>query len=378
MVATVRRKAFEAGLIGGAVALAGLVLANAVQVRTDDRRTFASEASARAEIARDPANLVALRSLGLARDKRGQTEAADAVLTFVSRRSWRDVPTLVWLIPRRILQGDFVSATAAADALMRQDIPDDLREPLIKMMIAAAADDGARPAVVARLAERPWWRESFLPRLAVAGNIVGARAVLLALAESRAPAESAEIAPFVDRQVAFGAYADASRDWRRLSPARPNRDGPVHDGDFSERADPTVFGWSAAAGVGAQSAIETAPSGLAGMALRVDYDGFSSPALPRQLLVLAPGRYRLEWLERREPAAPRRLDWTLRCADSGATISLPAPAPLDNGRWSRAATAITVPGTGCRGQWLGLTANPGERIDPATVWYARIKLVPQT
>ena len=377
MAARVRNSASDAAVTVGALALAGLIVANAIHMRTNDKRSVASQAAARAEIAHDPIDLAALRSWGLSLDQSGRTAAAEAVMTFVSRQSWRDVPALVWLVPRRIREGDFVSATADADALMRLDIPDGLREPLIKMMIAAADDDGARPALVGRLADRPWWRESFLPRLAVAGNIAAARAVLLALADGPAPADGAEIAPLLGRQADLGAYADALRDWRRLTPTRPTHDDPVRDGDFSARPDPTVFGWSLAVGVGAQSAIEAAPGGLDGKALRIDYDGFSSPDLPRQLLVLGPGRYRVEWRERRDLAAPRRLDWTVRCADSGATISQVTTTPADNGQWSLAASTIIVPASGCQGQWLGLTASPGERFDPATIWYGRIKLVPQ-
>ena len=358
----------------GAVALAGLMVANARRDPTEFQDALPTVAAARAAIDRNPLDVVALRSLGMALDRQGNTRDAEAVMAFAALRSWRDWPTLAWLIPRRIAQGDYVNAFNQTDALMRQDIPNDgLREPLIKLMIAAAADNNARPAVVARLAGKPWWRKGFIPRLAVVSDVDSVRAVLLALAQSPGPASGDEVAPFLQRLVDAGDYAGAAGLWAALSPGARSTPGFIGDGDFSAPADPTVFGWSVAAGVGATSAIEAPPGGRAGVALRVDYDGFSTPTLPRRLLVLGPGRYRLTWNEWRDRGAPRRLDWAARCADSGATVSQ-APAPPAGGDWRPSTMMVEVPATGCRGQWLSLIAIPGERRDPATVWYAGFDL----
>ena len=358
-----------------ALALAGLIAANAWRDATGPEQSLTTAAAARAATDRNPLDVVALRSLGLALDRQGDARDAEAVMSFAALRSWRDWPTLVWLIPRRIAQGDYVNALSQADALMRQDIDNDLREPLIRLMIAAAADKDARPAVVARLADKPWWRESFLPRLAAQGDVADVRAVLLGLAKTSAPASGVEAAPFLQRLVDAKDYPGAASLWATLSPARGSSRDLIGDGDFSAPADPTVFGWSVAAGVGATSAIEAPPGGRGGSALRVDYDGFSTPTLPRRLLVLGPGRYRLTWDEWREREAPRRLDWTLRCADNGAVVSAVAAAPI-GGDWRRSTVMIQVPATACRGQWLSLTATPGERRDPATIWYAGLHLQP--
>lgn len=360
----------------GCLALAGLIAANAWRDATGPEHSLPTPVAARAAIDRNPLDVVALRSLGLALDRQGKARGAEAIMGFAALRSWRDWPTLVWLIPRRIAQGDYVNALSQTDALMRQDIPNDtLREPLIKLMIAAAADNNARPAVVARLADMPWWRKGFIPRLAVVSDVESVRAVLLALAKSPGPASGDEVAPFLQRLVDAGDYAEAAGLWAALSPGARSMPGFIGDGDFSAAADPTVFGWSVAAGVGATSAIEAPPGGRGGVALRVDYDGSSTPTLPRRLLVLGPGRYRLTWAEWRERDASRRLDWAVRCADSGAVVSQGAAAPI-GGDWRRSTMTVEVPATGCRGQWLSLIAAPGERRDPATVWYAGFRLTP--
>lgn len=359
-------------LAAGAVWLACLIVANCVEIDAPQRPT---EAWVRARIARDPLDLTAVRALGLALNRRGRTDAAERFLSFVATQTWRDIPTLVWLVPRRIRQGDFVNATADADALMRQNIDDRLREPLIKTMIAAAGDDGARPALVTRLEARPWWRESFLPRLGVAGDIQGARAVLRALAKGRAPASDAEYAPLINRLVETGAYDDALDDRTALSGRPKAVNEPLRNGDFAAPADPTAFGWSSAVGVGGQSAVEAAPDAHGEMALRVDYDGFSTPALPRQLLVLRPGRYRLGWREWRSRDSPRRIDWTVHCADTGAVVAQDVSTYSGSG-WVGRTLTIAVPIGGCRGQWLVLAPSPGERRDPATVWYTGFRLNP--
>ena len=359
----------------GAIALAGLIIANAWQGPTGPEEHLPTEASARAAIDRNPLDVTALRSFGVALDHAGRTRDADAVLSFAATRSWRDWPTLVRLIPRRIGEGDYANALAQTDALMRQNVDDSLREPLIKLMIAATADNAARPAVIERLADKPWWRASFLPRLSVVGDVDGVRAVLLGLAKSPAPVTGVETAPFLNRLVEAGDYAGAASLWTALSPTPRAAPGLIGDGDFSAPADPTPFGWSVATGVGATSAIEAPPGGRAGPALRIDYDGFSMPALPRRLLVLGPGRYRLTWDEWREREAPRRLDWRVLCAEAGAVVSQAAAAAAEGGHWRRSVRLLEIPASGCRGQWLSLTATPGERRDPATIWYAGFNLV---
>jgi hypothetical protein len=113
-------------------------------------------------------------------------------------------------------------------------------------------------------------------------------------------------------------------------------------------------------------------------ALRVDYDGFSTPDLPARLLVLAPGRYRFAWREQ-ATGSSERLSWRARCADAGRVIGQSRSSSDDmspSGAWRTKTLDVEIPAEGCRGLWLELAAAPGERHAPGTLWSADMRLAP--
>jgi hypothetical protein len=283
----------------------------------------------------------------------------------VGRRSWRDGPTEVWLLRRRLAQGRYREAFESADSLLRRDADGTTRPVLFELLVAAAESAETREAVVARLAPAPWWRADFLRALGARGG-GGARAVFSDLALGATPPSPDEYAPLIDRLVSVGDFDGAHAAW--LSVARSH--GPaaesLRDGDFAGSSDHTPFTWSAASGPGASSETEAAPR-----ALRVEYDGYSTPGLPAQLLVRPPGRYLLSWRERIEPAVPERLFWRVRCAGSDKVL---ARAPPPAAGWRAVTLTVDPPDTGCAAQWLELHAEPGERREPVTGLYAAFRL----
>ena len=352
-------------LAGVVAALAALIILAAVPGPNHDHA-----------LARDPLDLSSLRGLGLALERTGQSDQAEAVMRFVGARTWRDGPTQVWLLRRRLDQGRYQDAFRSADALLRRDAEETTRPVLFPLLVAAAAYDDARPALVARLAAAPWWRGDFLRTLAVHGRVLGTASVFTELANTATPPTPAEYAPFVDRLVGEGDYAGAFAVWRRVVRARGVPDQGLRDGDFTGRFDGAPFTWSVAAGAGGESETGPAPDGAPGWALRVTYDGFSSPSLPTQLLVLSPGIYRVSWRQRIAPPSPERLFWRIRCADSGLTA---ARAPVEgrtatNTRWRDMAMAVVIPASGCAGQWLELATAAGERRRPVEAWFAGFRL----
>jgi hypothetical protein len=331
---------------------------------------------AAAAIARDPLDIAALERLGLDLDRAGRSAEADAVFSFIGRRTWRDGAAEAWLLRRRLGQGRFDEAFENADAILRQDADGSTRPTLFPILIAAARYSESRPALEARLAQSPWWRPRFLENLARNGDPAGARTVFETLAQGRTPPTPEEYAPLVNRLVGGKAYRDAMDAWTAIAKPLGRTEG-VRDGDFAGQWDHTGFTWSVSEGVGGASAIRPAPDGSAGHALRIDYDGFSSPALPSQLMVLAPGRYRVSWREQGDPGASTRLYWRVRCADSGQVLARAGDAFADTpgpGRWTQAGIGFEIPSGGCAGQWLELATNPGERRAPLTAWYAGFRL----
>jgi hypothetical protein len=200
-----------------------------------------------------------------------------------------------------------------------------------------------------------------------------AGAVLKALRAGPAPPTAGEVAPYIRRLVEAGEYERAANDWAALSPASPPAHEWPHDGAFAVGSDDTPFTWSVAQGAGASVDVETARN-RGGRALRVEYDGFSLPQLPRQLLALPPGRYRLEWRQWLETGEVPRLTWSVRCANDGRLLGQASGQDL-NGKWSTASMTFETP-AGCAGQWLGLTPIPGERRETIIVWYQDPRILP--
>jgi hypothetical protein len=363
-------------LIAAGACLAILIIAAAIPWT----ETAPDEARSAASLRLDPLNLIALRELGLRQDRQGRLAEAEATFTFVAGRTWRDAPTEAWLVRRRLGQGRLEAAFENADSLLRQDADQTMRPILFPMLTAAAAYVEARPVLEARLALAPPWRSDFLRELGTRGEAAGAARVFVALASGGTPPTPREYAPLINRLVSGGRYRDALDAWSAITGPAGAAEQALRDGDFTGTPDGTAFTWSAAEGVGATSEVGQAPAGSPGRALRVDYDGFSSPALPAQLLVLAPGRYRLAWREQTDPAGPDRLYWRLRCADSGqalARASALSPTPTDRTGWRAEAMDLEIPAASCVAQWLELIATPGEKREPTTAWYAAFRLVPE-
>ena len=364
MTSVRQRGALDVAVFALAAGLAALVVAAAMGPRS-------------LPLSRDPLDLEALRTLGLRLDRLGRSDEADQVLSFVGRRTWRDGPTQVWLMRRRLAQDRLEEAFESADSLLRRDAEETTRPALFALFVAAAEHDDARAALTTRLAAAPWWRADFLQTLGARADVAGARTVFAALAAGPTPPAPAEYGPFINRLVSERDYVEALSAWRQI--ARKAGTEGLRDGAFSGVSDHTPFTWSAAEGVGGASAAAPSPDGSAIRTLRVDYDGYASPLMPAQLLVPGPERYVVTWRERIDPPGSERLFWRVRCADSGQVLAR-APA-VDSGFaapsvWRAKSMDVQPPSVGCAGQWLELATAAGERREAVTAWFADFQMRP--
>ncbi len=321
-------------------------------------------------IREDPLDIAALRDLGLERERTGESAEAEALLSFVGRRTWRDAPAQAWLLRWRLSQGRLKEALETADSILRQDSLGTTRPALFGMMTAAAGLVEARPALEARLAAAPSWRTDFLQGLDAHGDTAGAVQVLAALAAGETPPKPEEYTLLVTRLVTGGDYKRAYEAWSVIS----KKARMAELGDFSGPSDRTPFTWSGAEGVGATS--ETLPS-PEGSTLRIDYDGFSTPRLPARLLVSPAGRWRLTLRETGDAEMKLRLYWRIRCAESGQVLARSDAATgliADPTGWRTREMAFEIPANGCGGQWVELIATPGERHNPVTARYESMKI----
>lgn len=155
--------------------------------------------------------------------------------------------------------------------------------------------------------------------------------------------------------------------WAILYDVDPARVGAaLTDPDFLHSAGDAPFGWSYFSG----------GAGLAGVregGLEVFYYGRSKADFASQMLMLAPGDYRLtSKASSSDDEAPQGLGWTLTCAGAGAPKPLlAAQLPLFMGPVEQP-VPFSIPAEGCMTQVLRLNGTPS---DPVRNQSARIEHV---
>lgn len=164
----------------------------------------------------------------------------------------------------------------------------------------------------------------------------------LADTEHRGPA-AIWLPNLLNSLVASGQYRKAHEVWARISGARLMRGALLYDPGFAQPSAPPPFNW----------VLTSSPVGIAerapGGGLHVIFYGREDGVLARQLLVLAPGRYRMSLSASGDAAQAQGLNWSVRCDGSQTPIAaVPAAAAA-----SRPLT-FSVP-SGCAAQWLELS-----------------------
>jgi hypothetical protein len=325
---------------------------------------------ARASLRAQPLNPAALRVLGQVAQARGEGPGATALYQAAARWTRRDTIANASLLDDALRRGDVAAVVRQADMVLRY--APEVADAVFPALLQLASAPDSQAALAKQLATRPAWRPGFLAFVdqkaadpAVALDLMGR------LADDGAPPVDVEITPLLNRMVDERRFLDAYLAWQQFLPASANRmRGNVRDGDFDGAAGAPPFGWKLDAGAGATADVQPGPSaGSTGAALKVSYDGVSVASPARQLLVLGPGAYRLNARIYVSIARPSvHLVWTLKCAEDGRNLAATPDAPLEPG-WNPLVADFVVPSSGCDGQWLALTAVPGERTDDIEVWY---------
>lgn len=325
-----------------------------------------AERLAAAALAVAPMNAEALRTMGLARLAiPADAERGARAMQLAGALGWRDTPTQYWLMDAAARAGDWPTLAQRADALARRRVG---RTDVYAVLRTAAADPAGAEAIAARLTLRPTWRREFLGDTALLGDGDDAAMENLYAAMRRAgsPATDEEVAPYLARLVQRGRYAAARRAWVRWDRGGEDGGTAIFDGGFARFAASdgatAPFEWRAVkpedgTPAGQVSAAADADSGEHYLAAEA-YPGAVGPML-RQVLLLAPGRYRLR-LDRQADRAESlgAFRWRVACLDGDRS----AP-PLDfaelgqpRGGWSTVEARFDVP-AGCTAQTLTLEAR---------------------
>lgn len=147
--------------------------------------------------------------------------------------------------------------------------------------------------------------------------------------------------------IAKGDYAKARMIWSSVGRAQPNSD-LLYDPEFSAPAAPPPFNWK----------LESSTVGLAerqpGKRLHVLFYGNRDGILASELVLLAPGTYRLQMQLVGSPVHPELLSWSVRCDKSREPVSTVGISEARARGWT-----FEVPGN-CPAQWIALSGRSAD------------------
>ena len=179
--------------------------------------------------------------------------------------------------------------------------------------------------------------------MALAADASNANAVMALADPGRRGPDAVWLAPLLNSLVTAHQYAKAKAVWTNVSGARGPAGSLVYDATFSDPRPPAPFNWSLVSST--VGLAERQPGG----GLHVIFYGHDDGVLARQLLLLAPVRYRVTMVASGAAADDRALNWSIRC-DASQTPFSAAPVDVAASRgWS-----FTVPAA-CEAQLLELS-----------------------
>ena len=354
-----------------------LVLRRAAESELAAGRVENAAALSRDALVRSPFDVRALRVLGLTEARAGREDQADDILTLAGNWSLRDDPAHAWLVERRLRRGDYASAFAHADTLVRRR--QDIQPQVFRLFTVAGVEDPKRalPVIASLLAARPPWRGAYLSELSQTPQELQLAANLAVLLEpSRAPLNNGELQGLYWNLLSKGQIHVVSTVRERIG--RPPPGVAVTNGGFADEAAPEPFQWRLFQKAGIVVEIVADDLRPPNPALRVDYNGYATGTVAEQLTSLPPGAYRFSVETRTESGNPTaRLAWTLSCAaGEGAIAPLSAGAPnAAPSKWTTLSGRFEVPNN-CPAQWLRLETRADDRRSPTVVWFDQVAISP--
>jgi len=194
--------------------------------------------------------------------------------------------------------------------------------------------------------------------LALASDPQNAPVVLALSAGDRGIARSSWFPVLLKSLTDAGQYQRAFALWSQASGVRPSPGGMIHDPDFTDRSSPPPFNWSLTASTVGLADRES------GGRLHILFYGQDDGVLATQMLLLAPGTYRLSAPLVPGGSAPQAVSWSLRCDKAAEPLS---SAPI-NSLWT-----FTVP-PGCPAQHLELIGKSADMPQQTDVTIGTVRL----
>ena len=230
------------------------------------------------------------------------------------QRSRRESNAVFWLMNDSLARKSLRDAIEKADILLRT-------RPKLSSYVVSYLDEIARRSeghalLVPLLAKNPGWRSAFLETLAGSAQRTDAPLnLLLALKEAGSPPMAKELASYLNLLISNNRPDVAYNTWLQFIPQqRLASIGLLNNPAFAEEPSGLPFDWSFQRGQ--NTIIDFVPlrdqSGSRG--LHFDFGvGRARLPEPSQVLLLAPGRYRLDGIYQGLLTAKRGLRWEVSC-----------------------------------------------------------------
>ena len=348
------------------------------QLQQGDGKAAAS--TARRLLANEPLQGRAFRVLAEAADRAGRREEAFKLYEIAARRAPRDLPTRAWLTQRYLEQGQYPQALAQIDRILR--MAPQRAKALNPVLVQMAQDPGFADALADALRADPPWRAGTLaalrnPKLDQAN--AGGR-VLQAL-QDKGGLSAQEYKGWLDSLLAQGRWGEAYARWAGTAVKPGGRLPPVYNGDVAAASTDAGFDWRLRRVPGVLLRFEA----VAGTQGQAAYLRFLDRRIPtaglEQPLMLSAGRYRLDLRMRAQALRSELgLQWTITCVGKGGVVARIESIDGSFG-WRDFQTDVTIPATGCPGQWLRLVnpvpAGAAQRV-VGELWVDDVKIIPQT
>lgn len=348
------------------------------QLQTGDTQQAA--ASARQLLHLAPLQADAFAIIAQAAEAGGDSAAAHRLFALAVRRAPRDEYARAWMIGTQLHDGDYPAALRNVDILFNIA---PVHESTLMPLLARAADADAKfAAALGRfLGTGPTWRGGMLDELLAHATLPAVDAVFDALSTSTQGLDDADAGRWYTHLEDAGRWDEAYSRWIGRERIAAGSSVPaVWNGNFERPATGIGFDWvmrgepgvsieriPVAGGRGAHVAEVTF------LGRRANDIGFS------QLLLLAPGAYRLSFRARAEDLrSDQGMQWTIRCLPNGPVV---AGSPHLGGSfdWRDVAVELTIRAAQCPAQRLALV-NPGAggaaKIVSGKIWFADFQIRP--
>jgi hypothetical protein len=229
--------------------------------------------------------------------------------------SRRESAAVFWLMNDSFERSDFADVIEDADVLLRTRRQ--LAPAVMSYLAEVAAVPEGRALLTARLARNPPWRASFFDDFPQNVHVAGTPLdLMLALKEAGSPPSVKELAPYLNFLVSKNLTGLAHEAWLQFLPLEKLTSlGLLNNPGFADDPSGLPFDWQIARGMNAIVEFVRVRESDEGRGIRFNF-GVGRVTFPEasQILMLAPGHYRLTGEFQGLMVAKRGLRWQVRCA----------------------------------------------------------------